>query len=97
MLTRDEKKVIAYYLALEDSTGRYWSDFAPYLFPPITFAIYGLWKSDQTAIAFAFVVLLFLVLWYLAYQFRMSRHLLSAVRKYEAAVQALSKPDAEPS
>ena len=94
MLTRDEKDAISRYLAMDLRANRFWWIFAPYLVPPLVFAGYGLWKMEFLAMAVAFGVLLFLALWYLAYQRKSSPHIQSAVRKYEEAVRALERPEA---
>ncbi|HRY07531.1 MAG TPA: hypothetical protein P5114_10445 [Hyphomicrobiaceae bacterium] len=94
MLTKDEKKVVAYYLAWRENPGRFWWNMAPFLIPPVAFAAYGLWKRDLMAMALAFAVLAFFALWYVVTQNRMSQHFYSALRKYEDAVRALDQPDA---
>ena len=94
MLTKDEKLTVSYYLASRDRLRGYLWYFVPFLVPPIAFAVYGYWKQDFNAIAFAFVVLLVFALWYVLSQYNSSRHLLAALRKYEDVVRALDKPDA---
>ena len=94
-LTKAEKAVVAQFLAAEGSLRKFWWEISPFLMPPIAFASYGLWKHELVAIALAFVVLLFLVLWYLTVQFRSWTHFHSALRKYEDAVRALEQPDAD--
>lgn len=94
MLTRAEKDAISRYLAMDQRPSRFWWDFSPYLVPPLLFAAYGLWKAEFLAMTVAFGVLLFLALWYLSYHANTSKHIHSAVHKYEDAVRALEKPDA---
>ena len=95
MLTRDEKDTIARYLALDPNPRQLWWDMAPYLGPLIVFAAYACWSREFLAMALAFVVLLFLAIWYVSYQARSWVHLHSALRKYEETVRALEQPDAE--
>ena len=95
MLTRDEKSAIARYLATEHTPGSLWWEMSPYLLPPVAFAIYGAWRREVDVVTIAFAVLLALVVWYLSYANSKSKHLLSAVRKYEDALKALHEPDSQ--
>ncbi|MFV0367835.1 MAG: hypothetical protein ACK5KM_05200 [Hyphomicrobiaceae bacterium] len=93
MLTKEEKRIVAYYLATRVTLISSLLQFVPFLLPPIAFAAYGIWKQDILAITFAFAVLLVFAVWYLVSQYLSASHLLSALRKYEDAVRALDKPD----
>lgn len=95
MLTEDERKVIAQFLAQGGSSRKFWLDVSPYLFPPVVFAIFGIWQRDFAAVALAFVVLLALAIWYLLRQDGVSQHFYTALRKYEDAVQALKMPESK--
>ncbi|HRD75300.1 MAG TPA: hypothetical protein PK264_05090 [Hyphomicrobiaceae bacterium] len=97
VLTRNEKRIVAQYLASREGYSRVAWDMLPYIAPPTGFAAYALLKEDVYAMAFAFAVLLALAIWYLAYQTRASLLFLSALRKYEDTVRALERPDADPS
>jgi hypothetical protein len=95
MLTADERRVIAQYLAQGTDSRKLWLEVFPYLFPPVVFAIFGIWQRDFAAVALAFVVLLALAIWYLARQHDASQHFYTALRKYEGAVQALKMPESK--
>jgi hypothetical protein len=61
MFTPEERKLLRQFAAYGPT--RYVLSYAPFLAPPIVFAIYGFVRHDPSAIIAAFLILLIVNLW----------------------------------
>jgi hypothetical protein len=81
-LTPEEHSTITRYLARPPrSRLDYFFSYATYLVPSFLFALYGVWKNDFVAVAFAYLTLLIAIVYIIGYQTRSSGVFYSAIKK----------------
>jgi hypothetical protein len=90
-LTKEERYLVARYLESGSTSGIVGWAVATIAPTALIFA-YGVYTLDPVAIAVGYVGLLGLVIWYLSCSQKSSRHLVSALRKYEEATAATKAP-----
>lgn len=88
-LTEDEKKAVLSAIRRKINTNEVVFMYATYILPSLLFTIYALLKRDYVAALVAYSALLIPAVWYLLYAFGSSKHLYSAIEKYENCVKAI--------
>jgi hypothetical protein len=81
-LTPEEQSTITRYLT-RPPRGRldYFSGYTAYIVPSFLFALYGVWKTDFVAVAFAYLALLIMIVYIIFYQASSSGIFYSAIKK----------------
>lgn len=88
-LTEDEKKAVLSAIRRKINTNEVVFMYATYILPSLLFTIYALLKQDYVAALVAYAALLVPAVWYLIYAFSSSKHLYSAIEKYENCVKVM--------
>jgi hypothetical protein len=87
-LTEEEKKAVLSAIRRKINTNEVAFMYATYILPSLLFTIYAIFKKDYIAALVAYGALLIPAIWYLSYSFGSSKHLYSAIEKYENCMKA---------
>lgn len=88
-LTERERYVVARILSAHASGVGWVVGWVAYLLPTALFAVYGVWRRDLVAVVVAYLVLFAISVLYLAGAKGTLGAVCGALRKYEAALDAL--------
>jgi hypothetical protein len=86
-LTQEERNLVVRYLQSESkSKDAVW--YVAFIAPTALWFAYGAYSHNPRAMAAGYISLIALIIWYLRYAKRNTKHLISALRKYEEATCA---------